>query len=46
MEEQPLLEFFNKKMLDEKLATEPAAGDSVVSVQVNAEKGYAFLEVS
>jgi splicing factor U2AF subunit len=44
IQEQPLLEFFNGKMHENKFAAD-MPGDPVASVQVNVEKGYAFVEV-
>ena len=46
MKDEDLLEFFNDLMKKKELANKDEEGDPITEASVNAEKAFAFLEVS
>jgi hypothetical protein len=46
MKNEDLLKFFNDLMKEKDLAKKDEAGDPITEASVNAEKAFAFLEVS
>lgn len=46
MKDEDLLKFFNDLMKEKELANKGEAGEPITEASVNAEKAFAFLEVS